>query len=210
MYIKNKNKLWEHISFNAFLAFMAIAVALTVWNDWREGQLNKKQYEQRQALIELQQAASASNTSSANIGTKDLFLDTLTKIGCQYQLSEDNENRIFFAYQGGHFIADTKNDISYVHLWDTHWGHVELYDIDEVSRLRKAINTSNLSTSVTTVFTIDEDGKNMDVHTKSTIPFLASMPNLGDYLKVELNDFFHAHSVVGNEMHKLRENEHRA
>lgn len=196
----------------AFFIFISIAVALTVWNDWKEGKIRKKEFEQRQALIALQQETPASNTLSDgnNIGARDLFLDTLTKIGCQYQLGEGDDNRIFFAYQGEHFFADTTNENSYVHLWDTHWGHVELYDIDEVSRLRKAINTSNLKTSVTTIFTIDEDGKNMDVHSKSTIPFMSSMPDLDDYLRVELNDFFRAHQVVGNEMHKLREKDQNA
>ena len=196
----------------AFFFFIAIAVTLTVWNDWKEGKLRKKEFEQRQALIALQQGTPASNTPSdgKTIGARDLFLDTLTKIGCQYQLGEGEDNRIFFAYQGEHFFADTTNETSYVHLWDTHWGHVELYDIDEVSRLRKAINASNLKTSVTTIFTIDEDGKNMDVHSKSTIPFMSSMPDLDDYLRVELNDFFRAHQVVGNEMHKLREKDQNA
>lgn len=191
----------------AFFVFIAIAIALTMWNDWKEGKLRKKEFEQRQALIALQQKAPVSNTPCKTVGARDLFLDTLTKIGCQYQLGEGDDNRIFFAYQGEHFFADTTNENNYVHLWDTHWGHVELYDIDEVSRLRKAINTSNLKTSVITIFTIDEDGKNMDVHSKSTIPFMSSMPDLDDYLRVELNDFFRAHQVVGNEMHKLRENE---
>ena len=192
----------------AFFVFIAIAIALTMWNDWKEGKLRKKEFEQRQALIALQQKAPVStNPPGKAVGARDLFLDTLTKIGCQYQLGEGEDNRIFFAYQGEHFFADTTNETNYVHLWDTHWGHVELYDIDEVSRLRKAINTSNLKTSVTTIFTIDEDGKNMDVHSKSTILFMSSMPDLDDYLRVELNDFFRAHQVVGNEMHKLRENE---
>ena len=195
----------------AFFIFIAIAIALTVWNDWKEGKLRKKEFEQRQALIALQQENPVSTTPPGKtVGARDLFLDTLTKIGCQYQLGEGEDNRIFFAYQGEHFFADTTNETNYVHLWDTHWGHVELYDIDEVSRLRKAINTSNLKTSVTTIFTIDEDGKNMDVHSKSTIPFMSSMPDLDDYLRVELNDFFRAHQVVGNEMHKLRENEQNA
>ena len=123
----------------AFFFFIAIAIALTVWNDWKEGKLRKKEFEQRQALIALQQETPASNTPSdgKTIGARDLFLDTLTKIGCQYQLGEGEDNRIFFAYQGEHFFADTTNENSYVHLWDTHWGHVELYDIDEVSRLRE-------------------------------------------------------------------------
>jgi hypothetical protein len=192
----------------ALLAFFAGAILLSMWNDRQENKRMKLEAEQKKILA----SAQVPNNSSeiTKIGTRDLFLNTLTKIGCQYQLGEGDDNRIFFAYQGENFFADTTNDIMYVHLWDTHWGHVELYDIDEVSRLRKAINTSNLNTAITTVFTIDEDGNNMDVHSKSTIPFISSMPNLEDYLKVELNEFFRSHQMVGTEMRKLREQEQNA
>ena len=190
----------------AFLIFMAVAVAISVWIDWQDGKLRKKEYEQKKALAAQQQEISVPSIDN-KVGTRDLFLDTLTNIGCQYQLGEGDDNRIFFVYQGEHFFADTTNDIMYVHLWDMHWGHVELYDIDDVCRLRKAINKSNLSTTVTTVFTIDEDSKNMDVHSKSTIPFISTMPNLEDYIRVELNEFFRAHQMVRTEMHKLREQE---
>ena len=140
--------------------------------------------------------------------TRDLFLDTLTKIGCQYELAEEEgNNRIFFAYQGEHFIADTTNEGWYVHVWDTHWEHVELYDVDELSRLKKAINYSNLNCATMTVYTIDEAGSNVDVHCKSTFPFLPQIPNIENYLRGELNDFFRAHQLVGNEMAKLREQE---
>ena len=192
----------------ALLAFFAGAILLSMWNDRQENKRMKLEAEQKKILASAQVPNTSSETTK--IGTRDLFLNTLTKIGCQYQLGEGDDNRIFFAYQGENFFADTTNDIMYVHLWDTHWGHVELYDIDEVSRLRKAINTSNLNTAITTVFTIDEDGNNMDVHSKSTIPFISSMPNLGDYLKVELNEFFRSHQMVGTEMRKLREQEQNA
>jgi hypothetical protein len=192
----------------ALLAFFAGAILLSMWNDRQENKRMKLEAEQKKILASAQVPNTSSETTK--IGTRDLFLNTLTKIGCQYQLGEGDDNRIFFAYQGENFFADTTNDIMYVHLWDTHWGHVELYDIDEVSRLRKAINTSNLNTAITTVFTIDEDGNNMDVHSKSTIPFISSMPNLEDYLKVELNEFFRSHQMVGTEMRKLREQEQNA
>lgn len=145
-----------------------------------------------------------------NKNTRELFLDTLERIGCQYDQGEGEDTRIFFSYQGEHFFADMKDESIYVHIWDTHWVHVELYDIDEVSRLRKVINSSNLNTGVVTVFTIDNDAKTMDVHTKSTIPFMSAMPNLEDYLRTELNEFFHAHHFVGSEMHRLREQEQHA
>lgn len=143
-------------------------------------------------------------------GTRDLFRETLTKIGCQYENREGEDDSLCFAYQGEHFIARIVDDSVYVQLWDTYWGQVELYDIDEVSRLRKAINHSNLNTSVTTIYTIDEDGKTMDVHSRLTIPFMSTMSDLDTYLRVELNEFFRAHHEVGMEMHKLREKEKSA
>ena len=190
------------------LFFFAALILLSMWNDHRKDKLEKLKAEQnltieKQASHIVQSVIDESN----NIGTRDLFLDTLTKMGCQYQLGEGEDNRIFFAYQGENFFADTSNNIFYVHLWDTHWGYVELYDIDEVSRLRKAINISNLNTSITTVYTVDDAGNNMDVHSKTSIAFISSMPHLEDYLKAILNDFFRAHQMVGIEMQKLREEE---
>ena len=140
--------------------------------------------------------------------TRELFMETLTEIGCRYELSnEENDDRIFFDYQGEHFFAATNNDSFYVHIYDTYWGHVELYDIDEFSRLRKAVNESNKTSGVTTFYEIDEVGKNVDVHSKSIIPFMPEIPNLGAFLRVELNEFFRAHQCVGMEMAKQREAE---
>ena len=63
---------------------------------------------------------------------------------------------------------------------------------------------------MTTVYTIDEAGSNVDVHSKSTILFVPQIPDIEDYLRVELNAFFHAHQYVGIEMTKLREQEEAA
>lgn len=140
--------------------------------------------------------------------TRDLFMETLTEIGCQYELSdEQDDDRIFFDFQGEHFFAGVNNDSFYVHIYDTYWEHVELYDIDEFSRLRKAVNESNRVCSVTTFYVIDEGGKTVDVHSKSIIPFMPQIPNLGAYLRIELNEFFRAHQCVGMEMAKQREKE---
>ena len=139
-------------------------------------------------------------------GTKDLFLETLTKIGCQYHMGEDEDDKdsIYFAYQGESFVARIYDDGKFVHIWDTYWMQVELYDIDEFSRLRKAINISNLSCSVTTIFTIDEAGKHVDVHCRTTTVFIPEMPEIENYLRVILNGFFEAHRYVSNEIAKQR------
>ena len=139
--------------------------------------------------------------------TRELFLETLTKIGCQYEIGEGDDDRILFAYQGEHFMVDASNERFFVTIWDTYWAHIELYDIDELSRLKKAINGSNISNSVTTVYTIDEAGGNVDVHCKSIILFIPQIPQLEGYLRMELGEFFRVHHYIGNEMTKLREQE---
>ena len=137
-------------------------------------------------------------------GTRDLLLETLTQIGCQYEIDPD-EGYISFGYQGENFVASATNEGWYVRVWDTYWGHVDLYDIDEFSRLRKAVNNANLNCSTMTVYTINEKEQKVDVHCKSVFPFMSQMPELENYLRGELNDFFNAHHFVGNEMAKLRE-----
>ena len=136
--------------------------------------------------------------------TISLFLDTLTKIGCQYKIEEGDSTKVLFDYQGVHFLADTKDDNVYVHIWNTYWNQVELCDIDEVSRMKEAINSANLNTTVITMYSIRNDTKTMYVHTKSTIPFVSSIPALEEYLRTELKNFFLAHHMVYYEMNKLR------
>lgn len=177
-----------------FIVIIAVSIASSVFQ-W----INEK----KEKRVE-------STNNKTGQDTRSLFLDTLTKIGCQYQLGEDDDTRIFFDYQGESFFADLDSEGIYVHIWDTHWFQVELSDIDEMSRLRKTINTSNFRTGVTTVYSIDNDAKTMIVHSKSIIPFMSSMPALEVYLRVELNEFFRAHHVIEVEMHKLREQEQDA
>ena len=172
---------------------------------WKSNEEEKKRLYANEPQIEEKEQTMMENEEK---GARDLLLETLTKIGCQYELAEEEgDNRIFFAYQGEHFMVGATNESCYIHIYDAHWGHVELYDIDEFARLKKAINDSNLNNSVTTVYTIDEAGSNVDVHSKSVILFIPQIPYIEDYLKSELNKFFHAHHYVGNEMARLRENE---
>ena len=138
--------------------------------------------------------------------TRDFFLDTLTKIGCQYEIDEDNDT-IIFAYQGEYFQVYARNESPFVTLYDTHWAHIELCDIDEFARLQKAINQSNINNSVITVYTIDEAGGNVDVHCKSVVLFIPELPNIADYLRLELGEFFRVHNSIGAEMEKLRKAE---
>jgi len=147
------------------------------------------------------------NVMEEKKGTRDLFLETLTKIGCQYDIDEGEDGDINFGYQGEFFVVRASNSNCFIHIYDTHWAHVELYDIDEFARLKKAINESNIKNSVTTVYTIDEAGSNVDVHCKSVILFTPEIPDITDYLRLELREYFRVHETINLEMAKQREQE---
>lgn len=162
-----------------------------------------------QTKVELK---SESNNKEDNVmeetkGTRDLFLETLTKIGCQYETGDGEDDDINFGYQGEYFVVRASNNNRFIHIYDTHWGHVELYNIDEFSRLKKAINESNLKNSVTAVYTIDEAGSNVHVHCKSVILFTPEIPDIADYLRLELSEYFRVHETVNMEMAKQRDAE---
>ena len=129
----------------------------------------------------------------------------MTAIGCQYEIDEDNE--INFAYQGEYFIVRASNDNQYIQIYDLSWLHVELYDIDEIARLKKAINESNIKNSVVTVYTINESGNTVDVHSKSVIYFDPVISDVVDYLRIELAEYFNVHQMILLEMAKLRDQE---
>ena len=186
---------WWFIVFYGASSVLFYLVTDKIKTIWRA---KKQQSNMGQTTDGIEQIA---ERSEQTIGTRDMFLETLTKIGCQYELGEG---------QGENFTASANNEGWYVHIWDTHWGHVELYDIDEFARLKKAINLSNLNCATMTVYTIDEAGSNVDVHCKSIFPFIPQMPNLEGYLRNELGDFFTAHHMVSSEMAKLREQEENA
>lgn len=193
-----------------FVTAVLVVALLVIINKWNDLKNEHELLQDELADIKSQKASAPSpnnNIPPSNIGTRDLFMQILTNIGCQYQLGEGNDTRIFFAYQGEHFFADCNNEAKYVWLYDTFWGRIEMSDIDEISRLRRSINMANLHCGVTTVFTIDNDGQNMNVHCKSIIPFHSQMGQLEDYLRIELNDYFRAHQILRTEMNKLREKE---
>lgn len=145
------------------------------------------------------------NSMEEKKGTRDLLLETLTRIGCQYEFGEGDD--ITFGYQGEHFIVRANNNNHFIHIYDTYWGHVELYNVEDLSRLKKAINESNLNNGVTAVYTVDEAGGTVDVHSKTVILFTQEIPAIDDYLRMELNEFFRVHETINIEMTKQREKE---
>ena len=192
-----------------------ISMALNIYQKLPtfENQIKQIEEDMKKADYKLQHGAEeeefenylANMDSGEKKGIRDLFLETLTAIGCQYEIDEDNE--INFAYQGEYFVVRASNDNDYIQIYDMRWLQVELYDIDEITRLKKAINEANIKNSVVTIYTINEAGNTVDVHCKSVIYFNSVIPDVIGYLRLELAEYFNVHQMIFLEMAKLRDQE---
>ena len=139
-----------------------------------------------------------------NISTRDLCVEVLRKLNCDVQFDEEDDSIMFFTYQGERFRIDTWKDCLMIGIWDTWWGTVDLDDLDDVSRIRKAINIVNINSFLTMVYSIDQEHQQFAVHTKRQCLVIPQIPNVENYLAAMLAGFFDVQRSFKEELHKLR------
>lgn len=126
---------------------------------------------------------------------RDLFMKTVEELGGRFMEDDDSEDEgISFYYQGELFRAYFSS--MWVELLRMFWKTIDMYDVDVYHRLREAINKANESCRVTTYYTIDEQQKEVDVHSKSMFIFGSEIKDAKLYLYTQLKFFFDAiHSI---------------
>lgn len=121
--------------------------------------------------------------------TKDLCIELLKQLNCEVTTSKENENRLYFEYQGEHIVIDASNDSYFIEMWDPWWLIVPLDDLEQMSNVRKAINVTNSWGGTTVYYTIEEEQKFV-LHSKRQCILPKELPNVKEYLMALLNDFF--------------------
>lgn len=76
--------------------------------------------------------------------TKDLCIELQKQLNCEVTVLEENEeNRLYFEFQGEHIVINASNDSYFIEMWDPWWCIVPIDDLEQMSNVRKAINTIN-------------------------------------------------------------------
>ena len=132
--------------------------------------------------------------------TRNLLIKTLTDIGCQPEINEDNN--VEFKYQGEEFKIDASNDNSIIWIYDFAWTGIETNNANAVF-LKQAINKANENTAITNLYTINEKKGFIAAHCQIMIYFAYNIPNYREYLKSILDGFFYAHQQVRFEFANL-------
>lgn len=132
--------------------------------------------------------------------TRNLLIKTLTDIGCQPEINEDNN--VEFKYQGEEFKIDASNDNSIIWIYDFAWTGIETNNANAVF-LKQAINKANENSAITNLYTINEKKGFIAAHCQIMIYFAYNIPNYREYLKSILDGFFTAHQQVKDEFTNL-------
>ena len=139
-----------------------------------------------------------------NLSTRDLCAEVLRKLNCDVQFDDENEYNMYFSYQGENFSVETWEDGLMITIWDTWWGTVDLDDLDDVSRVRKAINTINVRQNLTLMYSIDEKSQKFAVHTKRQCLLIPQIPQIENYMVAMLTVFFDVQRSFKEEYDRLR------
>lgn len=173
------------------LTILIAVIALSVWPIVLFQYIRKKQKEIIGRLTD---------NELDDISTQDIVITVLQQIGCQPQINE--EGHICFKYQGDEFYIATQKDSRFIVIWNPWWGTIEANN-PTLPYLKEIINVVNVDAYVTTIYTTDEDQKNIGFHSKCHILFTPKEAPLDEYLKALLDQFFITHDIIKENFKQL-------
>ena len=203
-----------HFKFDNFafmIAFILVVIALLCFSYYKA-----KQQKADQEMDRIMNAPSGTVSAEVlplnnnymeenhKLSTQDLCVEVLRKLNCDVQFDEENEYNMYFTYQGENFSVDTWENGLMITIWDTWWGTVDLDDLDDVSRVRKAINTINVRQNLTLMYSIDEKSQKFAVHTKRQCLLIPQIPQIENYMAAMLTGFFDVQRSFKEEYDRLR------
>lgn len=186
-----------------------LSIALTIVISYILYRYKRKKKEKQLALYHISNSKGYGKLQEepVTLGAKTLCIQTLRELNCEVEFDEEQEDRIYFNYQGENFFIEATNTCSTFDIWDTGWYEVSLDDIDLLSMVRKAINLVNIYSENTLVYTIDEEDNSLMVHTKRSCFMDKQMPDNKIYMKAMLKTFFLAQRRLFRMLDDIRKEE---
>ena len=183
----------------------AILLFIVCYGFWKYERMKEAEAQEEQYVQEIDMQDVKNKTMEETLSTKLLVLKTIENLGSDPQYTE--EGRIQFEYQGVIFLMEAANDCMFVNLiWP--WCHsFSKFDIDEFARVRQVVNDINLQDVVSVVYTIT-DSDDVAVHIRKNFLFIPQIPQIEEYMKLNLIGFFRTARTLELEIEKCRMQEY--
>ena len=162
--------------------------------------LAENQCEFLEKLYAKYRAIEENETEWEEIGTEELVIAVLKKIGCQPETNE--EGHIVFKYQGDDFYIAVEDEARFIMIWNPWWASISIEN-PALPYLKEIVNLVNVESLVTTIYTADEDEKNVGLHSKCHTLFTPKEGPLDEYLKAMLDHFFITHDSIKENLQQL-------
>lgn len=181
------------------ITIVAITCAITLFTMFREREKEKKRREQ---LLKENKNMEETKTQEASPATRSLVLQTLNKMGCQTEITE--EGRIKYVYQGITFLIEATDNCLFVNLIFPWCYSFSRFDIDEFARVRRVVNNINSHSNCTIFYTTNAETDEIAIHIRKHFIFVPQIPDLKGYLAVTMSGFFNTVRELNLEIEKVR------
>lgn len=180
---------------------IGITVFIVIYNIWRYNHEDENEDYSPADTNAIENNQVIESVMEEKISTRQLALNAIEKIGSTPQYTE--EGRIQFEYQGVIFLMEAANDCMFVNLIWPWCHHFSKFDIDEFARVRQVVNEINVQGTVSVVYTL-ADSDDVAVHIKKHFLFISQIPQIEDYLKLILKNFFDIARRLELEIERLK------
>lgn len=180
---------------------IGILVFVVIYNIWRYNHEDENEDYSPADTNAIENNQVIESVMEEKISTRQLALNVIEHIGSTPQYTE--EGRIQFEYQGVIFLMEAANDCMFVNLIWPWCHHFSKFDIDEFARVRQVVNEINVQGTVSVVYTL-ADSDDVAVHIKKHFLFISQIPQIEDYLKLILKNFFDIERRLELEIERLK------
>ena len=134
----------------------------------------------------------------------------LRLLGYPFSVEElhDEMYRIHLAYLGADYLIDI-DERDYIRLQLIDGTYAKIDDVEEFSRLRRAINEANWKSSITIVYTLLEEEQEVLLNYQDYALAIPQIPCFDKYLEYELDQFYDAQLKFWYELKKLKRAENQ-
>jgi len=142
-----------------------------------------------------------------NYHTKDLFINTLVKLGGQYLIRSEvsTEYDIKFKYSECKFMANATNESYDVDIWFPNWYSIDLGDDETCDYIKNLVNDLNYVCKSKFFYTTHKDDNLLRLHSSISFQLLPNIPNIEEYVSGKLNQIISDQQWLIQKMESLIE-----
>ena len=142
-----------------------------------------------------------------NFHTRDLFIETLDKLGGQYLIRSEvsTEYDIKFKFSECKFMANATNDSYDVDIWYPNWYSIDLGDDETCDYIKNLVNDLNYVCKSKFFYTTHKDDNLLRLHSSISFQLLPNIPNIEEYVSGKLNQIISDQQWLIQKMESLIE-----